>query len=130
MGRGWLHARFALSTDPGGVVTCAANGGSAIERRLGPGLSVDRLAEEVCVAVVPGVLLDHVQQDPAQRDWLAVGGGAGGEGVQAVDGEGPHDMVTGPVHCVAPAGAQVVGFLVGSGAPLPVRVDAAVVAAN
>ena len=41
----------------------------------GPSLprdAVDGLAEEVRVTVVAGVLLDHVQQDPAQRELLAL----------------------------------------------------------
>src|SRR4051812_14473590 len=33
---------------------------------------VDQLADEVGMPVVPGVLLDHVHVDPAQRDLLAV----------------------------------------------------------
>ena len=45
--------------------------------RVGKGRSVadhavDALPDEVGVAVVTGVLLDHVEVDPAQRDLLAV----------------------------------------------------------
>ena len=38
---------------------------------LGAGHAVHALAEQVGVAVVPGVLLDHVGQDPAEREPLA-----------------------------------------------------------
>ena len=36
--------------------------------RQSPVCAVDRLADEVGVAAVAGVLLDHVDEDPAQRD--------------------------------------------------------------
>src|SRR5262249_8621758 len=48
------------------------------------GLAVHGLAEQVGVAVVPGVLLDHVHQDPAQARRLIVGPWAFGELAQAV----------------------------------------------
>jgi hypothetical protein len=35
------------------------------------GLTVDRLPDQVGVAVVAGVLLDHVRQDPSQGERLA-----------------------------------------------------------
>src|SRR5690349_1052308 len=38
---------------------------------LGAGHAVQALAEQVGVAVVPGVFLDHVDQDPAEREPLA-----------------------------------------------------------
>ena len=41
-------------------------------RRLLPGEPVDRFPEEVGMAVVPRVLLDHVEQDPAQAGASAV----------------------------------------------------------
>src|SRR5262249_58638291 len=41
-------------------------------RRSIAGKPVDRLADQVGVAVVAGVLLDHVEVDPAQRDLLAL----------------------------------------------------------
>src|SRR5712691_7886138 len=45
-------------------------------RRLLPGLPVHRLPEEVGMAVVPPVLLDHVDQDPSQAGRLTVRPGA------------------------------------------------------
>jgi hypothetical protein len=41
-------------------------------RRLLPGEPVHRLPEEVGMAVVPRVLLDHVAQDPIARSVMAL----------------------------------------------------------
>src|SRR2546430_1283765 len=45
---------------------------AAFRRRSFPGGAVDALAEQVGVAIVPGVLLDHVGEDVAERERLAV----------------------------------------------------------
>src|SRR5579872_1165876 len=45
--------------------------GRPARRRLAADLAVDDLADEVGVAVVPGVLLDHVEVDPAEREGVA-----------------------------------------------------------
>ena len=47
--------------------------------RLLPGEPVYRLPEQVGMAVVPGVPLDHVAHDPAQAGGLAVGPGSLGQ---------------------------------------------------
>jgi hypothetical protein len=38
-----------------------------------PGLAIDELAQEVGVAIVAGVLLDHVAEDPSNAGRLNVG---------------------------------------------------------
>src|SRR5262245_60553617 len=51
------------------------------------GLPVDRLTHQIGVAVVTGVLLDHVKQNPAQARGTAVGPGALGQLIKACGGK-------------------------------------------
>ena len=55
--------------------------------RLLAGEPVNRLPDEVGVAVVPRVLLDHVDQDPSQAWCLTAGPGAPGQPLQAAVGQ-------------------------------------------
>src|SRR5215210_6573537 len=65
MQRGWA-CKIAVAWDVVADVL-DSHGGSYpdLERDLLPSRAVDGLAEQVGVTVVPGILLDHVQGDPA-----------------------------------------------------------------
>lgn len=56
-------------------------------RGLLTGLAVDGFAQEVGVAVVPCVLLDQVEQDPAQAGRPSVRKSTDGESVETAVGE-------------------------------------------
>src|SRR5580658_4186941 len=87
-----------------------------------PGLPVDRLPQQVRMAVVPGVLLDHVAQDPAQARRPAVGPRAPGELIEAAVGEGLSNQRAGTGCRVLPERHQLIGRLAGRGMPFPVAV--------
>src|ERR1035438_7861014 len=96
------------------------NGLSA--RRLLPGEPVHRLPEEVGMAVVPGVLLDQVEQDPSQAGCPAVGQGAPGQPVQAAVGQRLRDQGAGAGHGVLPERQELLGGLPRGRVPVPVGV--------
>ena len=60
--------RVSTSTPP----TCSTSATGISSRRLLAGRPVDRLADQVGVAVVAGVLLDHVALHPARRHVVTV----------------------------------------------------------
>ena len=62
------------------------------------GDSVDALAEQVGVAVVPRVLLDHVGEDIAERERLVVIVPSDVEGLSGVD-EVTGTRTLGPITC-------------------------------
>src|SRR4051812_33150159 len=65
---GSFHGRVSSVACHNATAAAAIDSGrSWIRIGLLAGLAVDRLAQQVGVAVVPGVLLDHVGEDPAQR---------------------------------------------------------------
>ena len=58
------------------------------------------------MSVVPGVLLDQVNQDPSQARGPTVGPGAPGEPIQAAVGQRLRDQGAGAVHSVQPGRVQ------------------------
>src|SRR5437879_12946126 len=66
-----------------GPVTPRLVGMGLSARRLLPGLPVHRLPEEVGMAVVPRVLLDHMAQDPSQAGCRSIGPGSTGQAMRA-----------------------------------------------
>src|SRR5215469_13346666 len=66
-----MLARSCMSAQP--ALSCACRASDFTEPRLSvvAGPAVDALAEQVGVAVMARVLLDHVGDDPAQRPGLA-----------------------------------------------------------
>ena len=71
--------------------------------------------------VVPGVLLDHVDEDPAQRDAsLAVPGRMGlAAAPRPHPGRAAPRPCPGPAHPLGPQTPQLVAGVIGRGAPLP-----------
>src|SRR5699024_2363624 len=93
------------------------------DRQVGPlfaGGAVDRLPDEIGMAVVPGVLLDHVHDDPAQARALTIRPAPGSESVQVI---GAGERIAGARHCLLPQGEVLRGGLPCCQAPFPVRVD-------
>src|SRR5690606_2000144 len=88
-----------------------------------PGATVDRLADEVGVAVVLGVLLDQVHEDPAQADPVPAPGRPGCQRVQPLGPgqrllEDPLGLGDRPVV----QGEQLLLGVVGRAVPVPVPV--------
>ena len=87
-----------------------------------PGLAVDRLADQVGVAVVPGVLLDHVDEDPAQAGRPAVGPCLLSRLVQPAAGQRVRDQRVGTGDSGLPHRAELVGGPAGGQVPVQVGV--------
>ena len=89
--------------------------------------AVDGLAEQVGVAGVPGVLLEQVEQQPAQAGVRAVGPAeVDGLAEVTVGGEERGEPLAGPPDGVVPQRVQRLRGVVGGGPELPVRVGAEV----
>ena len=86
------------------------------------GGAVDRLADEVGVAVVAGVLLDHVHEDPAQAGSSAVGPGAPRRLRQAAVRQHLGEDLTRAVDRLLPEREQLLGRVLGGRVPVPVGV--------
>src|SRR6266571_5474016 len=83
---------------------------------------IDRLPDEVGMAHVACVLLDHVNEEPSQAGGPAVGPGAGGEPVQAAGGDRLGYQGAGAAYRFLPQRLELRGAVPGSSVPLPVRV--------
>src|SRR5699024_897196 len=120
--RTWIGWRSSPGTD--GTPRPAGRPRARAARRglVGPlfaGGPVDRLADEIGMAVVPGVLLDHVHDDPAQARALTIRPAPRSESVQAI---GAGERAAGARHCLLPQGEVLRGGLLGCQAPFPVGV--------
>jgi hypothetical protein len=91
-------------------------------RALFAGLAVNRLAENVGVAVMAGILLDHVAQDPAQARCLAVRPGTLGQLAEVAIRQCLREQSAGAFHALLPQREQLLGGVLGGRAPLPVRI--------
>src|SRR5262249_7909714 len=99
----WLRA--SASNCPPGDAGLTGPGLPAV--RLLPGEPAPRLRDEVGMAVVPGVLLDHVDQDPPQAGRPPVGPGAPGQPPQAAIGQRLRGQGAGAGHGVLPQRAEL-----------------------
>lgn len=86
-------------------------------RRIGADAPVDRFSNEVGVAVVARVFLDHVEQDVAQ---------AGGRAVGSAVGHRRSEQRARTGHGVVPERVELFGGIGGGGAPVPRGIGAPV----
>src|ERR1700733_14998578 len=117
----------------------AIGGGPSKRARLFASRTVQALPKQIRMAVMPGILLDHVGQDPAEREPLATPTpprfqcrGRGDQGARVVAFRLPHaeGLVYISGGCVAERGSPVPGwredglhFLSGEHRPKPVAFD-------
>src|SRR3990172_3959936 len=92
-----------------GVVRRGLVGWGLCARRLLAGEPVNRLPDEVGMAVVPRVLLDHVDQDPSQAGCPTVGPGAPRQPLKAALGQRLRDQGAGAGHGVLPERDELLG---------------------
>jgi hypothetical protein len=83
---------------------------------------VHRLPNQVGMAVVPRVLLDHVDHDPTQAGCAAVGPGAPRELIQAAVGQHLSDEGAGAGYCALPEREELLGGVRGGRVPVPIGV--------
>ena len=86
------------------------------------GLTVDRFTQQIGVAVVPGVLLDHVNQDPAQAGCTAVRPTATRQLSESAGRKRDLDLRPRPADRGVPDSEELVRRVVGRGVPVPVGI--------
>ena len=84
--------------------------------------AIHRLADEIGVTDVARVLLDHVDQQPAQAWRTAIGPGSPGQTVQAAVGQRLGNDGARATHGLMPDRRQLLWRAVSSRVPLPVRI--------
>src|SRR6185503_10549085 len=98
--------------------------GQRSARRIVANTPVDRFPDEVGVAVVARVLLDHVEQDVAQAGGRAVR--PAGPSRRSAVGHRRSEQRARAGHGVAPERVELFGGIIGGGAPVPRGVGAPV----
>jgi hypothetical protein len=84
-------------------------------------LAIDELAQEVAVAVVAGVLLDHVTKDPSNAGRLNVGRWALHYASEPFGSEHYFERGSRALHVLLPQRPEILGG-VPHGVPLPVGI--------